>query len=153
MRFYFDACCVSRLTDDHRQERIRKEAEAIERLIGIATSDPNVWVSSAVLEAEIARNPNLEGREDAEALLTFVKQTIKLDDMIIDRARGLQALGFSAFDAMHLACAESGAVTIFLTTDDRLARRATHHSDKLKFRVRNPVSFLEELENAGATHD
>jgi predicted nucleic acid-binding protein len=118
------------LTDDHHQERIRKEAEAIERLIGIATSDPNVWVSSAVLEAEIARNPNLERREDAQALLSFVKQRIKLDDMIIDRARGLQALGFSAFDAMHLACAESGAVTIFLTTDDRLARRATHHSDK-----------------------
>ncbi len=105
------------------------------------------------LEAEITRNPNSERREDAEALLTFVRQTIRLDDIIIDRARGLQSLGSSAFDAMHLACAESGAAEIFLTTDDRLVRRATHHSDKLIFRVLNPLSFLEELKNAGATND
>lgn len=153
MRFYFDACCVSRLTDDLDQERIRKEAEAIETLIGVAISDPNVWVGSAVLEAEIALNPNSERREDAQALLMFVQETITLDDMIIDRARGLQTLGFSSFDAMHLACAESGAVEIFLTTDDRLVRRATHRSDKLVFRVLNPLSFLEEFKNAVATND
>lgn len=141
------------MTDDHGQERIRKEAEAIETLMGVATSDANVWVGSAVLEAEIARNSNSGRREDAQALLTFVKQTIRLDDTIIHRARGLQTLGFSAFDAMHLACAENGAVEIFFTTDDRLVRRATHNSDKLTLRVLNPVSFLEELEKAGATND
>lgn len=102
MRLYFDACCLNRLTDDHGQERIRKEAEAIETLMGVATRDANVWVGSAALEAEIARNPNSERREDAQALLTFVKQTIRLDDTIVQRARGLRSRGFSAFDAMHL---------------------------------------------------
>ncbi|MBV9157875.1 MAG: PIN domain-containing protein [Acidobacteriaceae bacterium] len=153
MRFYFDACCLNRLTDDHGQQRIRNEAEAIETLLGVAAADPNIWVGSEALDAEIARNPHSERREDAEALLTFAKQTIRLDAVIIDRARELQSLGFSAFDAMHLACAENGAVEVFLTTDDRLVRRAAHHSDKLKLRVLNPLSFLEELENAGATND
>jgi hypothetical protein len=95
MRIYFDACCVNRLTDDHSQERILREAEAIEALIGLATSEPNVWVSSVVLEAELSRNPNSDRREDAEALLTFVKQVVKLDDGIVARTRDLQTMGFS----------------------------------------------------------
>jgi hypothetical protein len=33
MRVYLDACCLSRLTDDQSQARIREEAEAIERVL------------------------------------------------------------------------------------------------------------------------
>src|SRR5690349_11969019 len=116
MRIYFDACCVNRLTDDHSRERILREAEAIEALIGFATSDANMWVGSVVLEAELSRNPDSDRRENAEALLTFAKQVIKLNDGIVIRARDLQTVGFSEFDALHLACAESAHVDVFLTT-------------------------------------
>jgi predicted nucleic acid-binding protein len=148
MKIYFDACCVNRLTDDHSQERILREAEAIEALIGLATSEPNVWVGSVVLEAELSRNPESDRREDAEALLTFVKQVVKLDDNIVLRARDLQTVGFSEFDALHLGCAEAAQVDIFLTTDDRLIRAAHRTLSKLAFRVLNPVSFWEEVKNA-----
>src|SRR5215831_10948471 len=76
MRIYFDACCVNRLTDDQTQERILREAEAIEKLIGFATAESNTWVGSAVLEAEITRNPDVGRREDARALLAFAKQVV-----------------------------------------------------------------------------
>jgi len=144
---------LNRLTDDQSSDRIPQEAEAIEALIGFATSDPNIWVSSGVVEAEIARNPNSERREDAQALLNFVKQTVKLDDAIINRGRELRSAGFSEYDAMHLACAESGQVDIFFTTDDRLVRRANREPGKLTVRVLNPLSFLQELKTAGARYD
>jgi len=124
MRIYFDACCVNRLTDDHSQERILREAEVIEALIGFATRASNVWAGSAVLEAELSRNPDSDRRADAQELLAFAKEVVKLDDGIIARSRDLRALGFSEFDALHLACAETGQVDIFLTTDDRLVRTA-----------------------------
>ena len=153
MRLYFDACCVSRLTDNSSQERIHREAEAIEKLIGFATNDPNVWVGSSVLEAEIARNPDSDRRGDGQALLQFVEQIVKLDDIVISRARELQAAGFSEFDALHIACAERGKAEVLLTTDDRLVRRAKRKLGQLSVRVLNPVSFLEELDNAGARND
>ncbi len=153
MRIYFDSCCVNRLTDDQTQQRIYREAEAMEELIGFSTSEPNIWVGSAVLEAEIARNPDSDRREDDEALLAFVKQVVKLDDRIVSRARELHKAGFSGFDALHLSCAESAQVDIFLTTDDRLVRRANRKPAKLAIRVLNPVSFLEEVKNANPRND
>lgn len=148
MKVYFDACCISRLTDDQSQARVAQEAEAIEKLIGLATSQSNVWVGSVVLEAEVSRNPDFERRADAETLLTFIKEVVKLDDGIVEHARQLQGLGFSEFDALHLACAKSAHVGVFLTTDDRLIRRANRLTGKLAVRVLNPVSFLEEVQNA-----
>lgn len=153
MKIYFDACCVNRLTDDHRQERILREAEAIEALIGLATSERNVWIGSVVLEAELSRNPDSDRRADAQELLTFVQQVVKLDDKIMARVRDLQTMGFSEFDALHLACAETGQVDVFLTTDDRLIRAARRASGKLAIRVLNPVSFWEEVKNANARND
>ena len=153
MKIYFDACCVNRLTDDQSQERIAREAEAIEALIGVATSEMNVWVGSVVLEAEISRNPDSDRREDAQELLTFVKQIVKVDDKIVTRARALQTAGFAEFDALHLACAETGQVDIFLTTDDRLIRAARRASSQLAIRILNPVSFWEEVKNASPRND
>jgi predicted nucleic acid-binding protein len=61
------------------------------------------------------------------------------------RALALERLGFAAFDALHLASAEQGNVDVFLTTDDDLLRRAERHSGLLGIRVRNPLSWYEEL--------
>ncbi len=145
MRIYFDACCLSRPTDDQAQDRIRREAEAVERLLGFVTNGSNVWVSSVVLEAEIARNPETERRQDATELLWFAHEVIDLDADVVRRARELERVGFSAFDALHLACAEAGKVDVFLTTDDRLSRRAQRGLGKLTIRVLNPVSLIEEV--------
>lgn len=57
-----------------------------------------------------------------------------------------KSLVFDAFDALHLACAERGAVDLFLTTDDRLLSRARRHKAALRVRVENPLSWYKELE-------
>jgi hypothetical protein len=51
----------------------------------------------------------------------------------------------SAFDALHLACAESGRADVFLTTDDRLLRKSAGYAKQLYVRVENPLVWLREV--------
>ncbi len=53
--------------------------------------------------------------------------------------------GFRAFDALHVACAESGGAEALLTTDDRLRNRAVRHQDKIALRVENPAKWYSEV--------
>jgi len=57
----------------------------------------------------------------------------------------LEALGFGAYDALHLACAEQADVDVFLTTDDRLLRLSRECSGMLNVKVDNPLSWLKEV--------
>jgi uncharacterized protein with PIN domain len=56
-----------------------------------------------------------------------------------------QRLGFVGFDAVHLACAESGKADIFLTTDDRLLKLAKRVPKNLNVRVENPLDWMKEV--------
>jgi hypothetical protein len=68
-KIYLDACCLSCLTDDQAQHRIREEAEAVELILRRMHSGEVQWISSEVLTDEINRNPNLERRLGNAALL------------------------------------------------------------------------------------
>ncbi len=69
LRIYLDACCLSRLTDDQSQPRVRAEAEAVEQIMRMVRKGLATWVSSVVLNIEVSRNPDPERRRDAETLL------------------------------------------------------------------------------------
>ncbi len=97
-------------------------------------------MSSAVLEIEISRNPDTDGRHDVAALLAFANEVVVPRPHSAERAAVLQMLGFGAFDALHLASAEQGRADVFLTTDDDPLRRAGRHRNVLRIRVQNPVS-------------
>ncbi len=47
-------------------------------------------------------------------------------------------------DAVHIACAEEAQVDVFLTTDDRLIRKAQRLGKILRVRLANPVEWLME---------
>ena len=79
-----------------------------------------------------------------EVLLSLATNTIPLDSQIIDRAKELEALGYGAFDALHLSSAEAGLVDVLLTTDDRFIKRATRTVGLPRVRVLNPVEWLRE---------
>jgi len=145
MKLYFDVCCLSRITDDQSQARIRHEAQAIEKLMALVSDASAIWVASAAMTAEVSRNPDLERRRDAMTMLSFAQEFIALNEDVIERARILESLGFAAFDSLHLACAEFARVDVFLTTDDRLIRRAQRGVGDLAMRVVNPLSLVEEL--------
>lgn len=66
---------------------------------------------------------------------------VKLTEAVRYRASRLEALGFKRLDAMHLACPEFGSADLFLTTDDRLLRRANRHASQLRVAVRNPATW------------
>jgi predicted nucleic acid-binding protein len=145
LRIYLDGCCLNRLTDDQSQARVHQESEVIEAILRLVLEGGATWVSSRVLEIEVGRNPDVERRHEVLSLLAFADEVVtpKFEDSI--RAKSLQQLGFSEFDALHLACAEQAAVDVFLTTDDRLMRRAIRHAQMLRVRVKNPVSWYKEF--------
>jgi predicted nucleic acid-binding protein len=143
MRIYLDACCLSRLTDDQSQPRIRGEAEAVEGILGLISEGRADWVSSAVLAIEIGRNP--DRRRDAAEVHSHAGAIVTPDRQDARRAEFLQTLGFGAFDALHLACAENGSAQVLLTTDDGLLRRASRHAGELRIRVENPLFWYREV--------
>lgn len=59
MKLYLDACAVNRLLDDQRQLRIRREAEAVEEILGLVQARRVRWIAGAILKAEIVRIPAL----------------------------------------------------------------------------------------------
>jgi hypothetical protein len=97
-----------------------------------------------VLGVEISRNPDADRRHDVEALLSFADEEVVPGPKEAVRASEIQRLGYSACDALHLACAERGAVDVFRATDDGLLRRSRRHPGALHIRVENPVSGWEE---------
>jgi predicted nucleic acid-binding protein len=144
VRIYLDACCLNRLTDDQSQPRIAEEAEAVEQILRLLRAKTIEWLSSTALQAETSNNPDAERRYEVEVLLSLATSTIPLDSHIIDRAKELEAIGYGAFDALHLSSAEAGLADVLLTTDDRFLKRATRTVGSPRVRVLNPVEWLRE---------
>jgi len=139
-----DACCLSRLTDDQTQPRIREESEAIEKILaGVRLGTVNL-ISSEALQDEARRNPSLERRLEAEAFLSLATLTVEIDDRVVRRAQSLIGLRYSPFDALHIAAAEAASVDVMLSTDDRLIKRLARGLGNPRIPVRNPVSWMKE---------
>ena len=60
------------------------------------------------------------------------------------RAKDLEQRGFKAFDALHIASAESGAVDYFCTCDDRVLKKARQQTD-LAVKVVSPLELANEV--------
>jgi predicted nucleic acid-binding protein len=144
MRVYLDACCLSRLTDDQSQARIREEAEAVERVLAGVRRGTVELLSSEALDDEVRRNPSMERRVEAQAMLSLTVIIVKIDEAIVLRAQSLVGLGYGPFDALHLAAAESAGADVLLTTDDRLLKRASRKLGNPRIPVRNPLSWIKE---------
>lgn len=144
MKVYLDACCLSRLTDDQSQPRIREEAEAVERLLAGVRRGAVELVSSEALDDEVRRNPSMERRVEAKTILSLVATRIEIDGTIVLRAQGLVGLGYGPLDALHIAAAESLSADVLLTADDRLLKRAARKLGNPRIPVRNPLSWIRE---------
>ena len=69
----------------------------------------------------------------------------RMKKSLVKRASELKAIGFGAYDALHLACAEHSNADDFLTTDDKLLRLSHECSSMLKVKVDNPLMWLKEV--------
>lgn len=145
MKVYLDACCLNRPFDEQNQERIRLESEAIIAILNHCLRGEWQWIGSEILEIEIENTPDIEKRRYVWELLQHIHETVLIQAKETDRAKELENLGFKPFDAMHIACAESGKADIFLSTDDRLLKLASRIQSKLNIIVVNPLKWISEV--------
>lgn len=142
-KVYLDACCLLRFSDAQTQERIRNETQAIALILSRVYTSTWSWVASDVLIGEVDKGSDPGQRDHINEILTYASQTVSVGAMETARAKDLVALGLQGQDALHLACAESGAADIFFTTDDRLLRTAQRADpQQIHLRVENPHTWL-----------
>jgi predicted nucleic acid-binding protein len=144
-KIYLDACALNRLMDDPGQMRVAAEAEAVLQIFQLVQAGNLVWVTSAVLEAELRRNPNTERREDALAMLRYAGDYYVPDSQTVARAKFLQELGYGQFDALHLAAAELSQADILITTDDRFLNLIRRKLGNPLLRAENPLNYMREM--------
>lgn len=146
MRIYLDNCCLNRPFDDQSQPRVHLEAEALLWILDQIYRKDWAWIISDAVRLEIEQNPDPERVEHLRSLTVHGSDDVLINSDTGERALELEALGFQSMDALHLACAETGAADVLLTTDDKLLKRAARNADKLRVAVANPVNWL--LENS-----
>jgi len=145
MRVYIDVCWLNRPLDDQSQARVRLEADAVEVVLQLCSDGAHTWVSSPVVDAEAARNPDPLRRGIVADLLRGADECAEIRAECEAFARVLASRGVSAMDALHLAAAERARCDVYLTTDDRLVRAASRCGEALTVRVVNPVVWLMEI--------
>ena len=145
-KIYLDSCCVSRPYDNQTQNRIKSETAAIMQIISRFWNGEWQSITSKVLQFEINQISDLTKRSFVKALFTSIPQTTFVSVGVSETFRGkqLETLGFKEYDALHIACAETGKADVFLTTDDAVIRRAKRLTSQLRVRVENPDTWLQE---------
>lgn len=141
-KIYLDVCCLNRTLDNLEQSRIRLEAEAVTEIIQNCEDGKWILMNSDVIEFEVSQHPDSSKQEQVNAILRVANIYIQSSENIELRAEELMKFNFKFQDALHLAFAEAGDADIFLTTDDRLLRKAKQYKDTLKIEVENPTIWL-----------
>ena len=144
-RIYLDVCCLNRPFDEQTQARIRLETEAILEILDRCQAGMWTLITSKALEAEINQTPDRERIENVKTILLIAKIKVLSGDWLSKRGLELQKLGFTTYDAAHIASAERAKASIFLTTDDRLFRKSKTYSQLLKVKVSNPLQWFAQI--------
>lgn len=138
MRVYLDICCFKRPFDDATVERVRREAGRVAAVLEAVQHGRVQLVRSPAYDFENERNPREDRRLATRLWLDAAEVRVEAGAGMGSRARELADLGFGPHDALHLACAEDAAARWFVTTDDRLWRRARTHRRELRVEVVHP---------------
>ncbi len=145
MKFYLDVWCLNRPFDDQTQIRVHLEAEAVIAIIGQVENEAWQWISSDAVAYEISKTPNEERQERLWSMESSATTRMELTDSILSKASKFKQLGFTTYDALHLVFAIEANVDTFLSTDDKLLRRARRYSEEIPISVANPLSWLQKV--------
>ena len=143
-RIYLDACCLNRPFDDQSQPRIALETRAILSIINQCQISTWRLITSTALDLELEQTPDLERLKNTKMILSIAKIKVISSQFIDQRSRELQLLGFTGFDATHIASAERSKADVFLTTDDRLIKKAAKNVQIIQVKISNPIQWLLE---------
>ena len=100
------------------------------------------WISSEIVNYEIQQTPNSDRKIEVQLLTIHADSEIMLDETIIQHAEQLEQIGLKTYDALHLACAASVPIDVFLTTDDNILKKAAQARDVITISVENPLEWL-----------
>lgn len=131
MKIYLDACCLNRPFDDHAQDRIRLESEAVLSILTQSKTKKWLLLNSEIIDIEISKIPDSDKKQRVGILSSLLKPLILIDENVEKRAIALEDLGFESYDALHIACAEKGKANILLTTDDKFLNKGLQYKDIL----------------------
>lgn len=145
LKVYLDTCCVNRLFDLQTQVRIQRETQAVVQILGYFETMKWNWLSSEILEDEVNADADSERRARVKSVMEHVHHTLSVGTKEEARAEELEGLGFRHYDALHIACAESGGADILLTTDDRMLRLAKRYQSHLRVGIENPYTWLQKI--------
>jgi predicted nucleic acid-binding protein len=140
VRLYLDNCCYHRPFDDLTQERIAREADAVNLILSLSKKGTFNIVSSIFVDMEMNRTPSAVKRRKFLEIYRY-DEYYKLDREIENAARLFQSYGLKLFDSLHLAVAETKQVDFLLTTDDDFIKQSTQFEHKTK--VINPYNFIK----------
>ena len=144
MKIYFDTCCLNRPLDNKAQLRVALEAEAVMGILAKCEVGTLTLVSSEVLSLEVDRNQQPQKKAYVLSILEQARIVITVGEEVEHRAKVLEKRGFKAFDALHIAAAESGLVDYFCTCDDRILKKARLQTD-LTVKVVSPLALANEV--------
>ena len=144
MKVYFDVCCLNRPFDDQSQDKIHLEAEAIITIL--KHIDTGEWssVSSDAVVYEISNTKNEERKDRLLSINDRAQTYISINDEILKRTVEIKEMEFTTYDAMHIACAETAKVDIFLSTDKGLINKAKINKSALRVNIDNPLPWIQE---------
>ena len=144
MKIYMDVCSLNRPFDSQDDERVRIEADAVLSILRKCEDGRWTLLGSEIIEYEISKSPDFEKREKVELLYSISKDRIIMNEKILERAKELERISFSGYDALHIASAEYGGADVFLTTDDGIIRKAKKNINIIRVKVENPVIWFME---------
>jgi len=144
MKIYMDACCLSRPFDDLSQDRARLEAEAVTNILERCRVGLWSLAASEVIDFELSAIKDEDKLLRIRRLYSLAENLLPLTDQAKTRSTALRGQGLALFDSLHLAVAEIFQQDIFLTTDDKLIKKAK--AINLDIKVANPVSWFLEVE-------
>jgi predicted nucleic acid-binding protein len=146
-RIYLDACCLNRPFDDQIQSRIYVETQAIMTILSQCQSGTWKLINSSALISELNQTPDLERLQNVKKLLLIAKIKVINSAFIENRTAELEKLGFSSYDANHIASAERSQA------DDRLFKKYQRNSQLINVKINNPVQWLAEVIQAEESND
>lgn len=126
--------------------RIRLETEAKLVLQQKVKEGACELLWSSILDYENSRNPFDERLLAIRQWRALAIAYVMADTGVVERARGLMAVGIMEYDALHVASAVAGEASVFVTTDDRLLK-SLRRTDNLGLLAAPPGEALAFLEN------
>ena len=126
MKIYLDVYCLNRPFDDHTQDKIRLESEAIITILSHISEKKWKMIGSDIIDFEISQIPDPDRMKKVLQLVNLKAEKVTLTDNVVNRSKKIQEYTIKLLDALHLACAEEGKSEVFLTTDQNLIKKSTY---------------------------